>query len=163
MTSAALGKMLVGNILTTAAIRFADREAFFCSGTNRRFTFRQTNERCNRLARGLSDLGLAKGDVVAFLSGNRAEVVEIYFALAKSGLVGIPLNYRLAAAEMIELMRAMNAKALIYEARFGACATQAQRDLQALRHYVAIGERTAADHLDYEALLAGASAAEPEV
>ena len=155
--------MLVGNILATAAVRFADREAFFCSGTNRRFTFRQTNERCNRLARGLSDLGLAKGDVVAFLSGNRAEVVEIYFALAKSGLVGIPLNYRLATAEMIELMRAMNARALVYEARFEACAAQAQRDLPAIRHYVAIGERMAANHLDYEALLAGASPAEPEV
>lgn len=162
MTARALGKMLVGNILATAAVRFADREAFFCAGTNRRFTFRQTNDRCNRLVHGLLNLGLAKGDVVAFLASNRVEVVEIYFALAKSGLVGIPLNYRLATAEMIDLMRAMGAQALVYEARFLDCATQVERELSAIRHYVAIGERAATRHLDYEALLAGAAPAEPE-
>ncbi len=48
----ALGKAVVGPLLATAARRFRDREAFFCAGTGRRFTFRQTNERCNRLAHG---------------------------------------------------------------------------------------------------------------
>ena len=77
MARAALGKMLLGNILATAAIRYAHQEAFYCAGTERRFTFAQTNDRCNRLANGLCGLGLAKGDVVAFLSGNRMEAVEI--------------------------------------------------------------------------------------
>jgi acyl-CoA synthetase (AMP-forming)/AMP-acid ligase II len=40
----------------------------------------------------LARLGLAKGDVVAFLCSNRAEMPEIYFALAKCGIVGIPLS-----------------------------------------------------------------------
>ena len=52
-----LGRMVVGGILTTAARRFRDREALYCVGTGRRFTFRQVNQRCNRLAHGLAGLG----------------------------------------------------------------------------------------------------------
>src|SRR5258708_32839281 len=92
----ALGKAVAGSVLATSARRFRDREAFFCAGTGRRFTFGQTNERCNRLAHGLANLGLVKPDTVAFLCNNRAEIAEIYFALAKSGLVGFPRIYRLA-------------------------------------------------------------------
>ena len=113
-----LGKMLVGNILATAAIRFPDSPAIYCSSTDRRFTFRETNERANRLAQALLAAGLRKGDVVAFLSSNRAEIVEIYFALSRTGIIGLPLNYRLAATEMLELMRAMGASGLIYESKF---------------------------------------------
>jgi fatty-acyl-CoA synthase len=50
MPQSALGKMLVGNIIVTAAARAPDKLAFYCAGTGRRLTFRDTNERCNRLA-----------------------------------------------------------------------------------------------------------------
>src|SRR5580704_6991188 len=122
MPQSALGKMLVGNIIVTAAARVPDKLAYYCATTGRRFTFRDTNDRCNRLANALARLGLVKGEVLAFLCSNRAEMPEIYFALAKSGIIGIPLNYRLAAAETVELMRAMGAQVLIFEARFEACA-----------------------------------------
>jgi acyl-CoA synthetase (AMP-forming)/AMP-acid ligase II len=102
-----LGKMLVGNILATAAIRYRDDPALYCSSTNRRFSFGEIDDRTNRLAQALLNLGFRKGDVVAFLTSNRAEIVEIYFALARTGIIGLPLNYRLAATEMLELMRAM--------------------------------------------------------
>lgn len=162
MTQRALGKMLVGNIIVTAAARVPHKVAFFCAGTGRRFTFRQVNERCNRLANALTRLGLAKGDVVAFLCSNRAEMPEIYFALAKSGIVGIPLNYRLAPAEMVELMRAMGARALIYEARFEACALYVQEHLLDLRYYVVIGAAAGRRGVEYEALLAQVAPDEPQ-
>ncbi len=134
-----LGRMVVGGILTTAARRFRDREALYCAGTGRRFTFRQVNQRCNRLAHGLAGLGFAKPDVVAFLCSNRAELPEIYFALAKLGLVGIPLNYRLAPAEIVALMQAMGAKGMIYETRFAGAAAQVRSALTQVRNFVAIG------------------------
>jgi acyl-CoA synthetase (AMP-forming)/AMP-acid ligase II len=58
----ALGKIVAGNIMSTAARRFRDREAILCVGTGRRFTYRQTNERTNRLAHALLGLGLRKPD-----------------------------------------------------------------------------------------------------
>lgn len=157
----ALGKMVVGNLIVTAAIRYPELESFYCSSTNRRFTFRQTNERCNRLANGLSDLGLSKGDKVAFLSTNRVEVVEIYFALAKLGLIGIPLNYRLAPVEMISLMRDIGANAMLVERRYGEVAQLALTELPHLAFHVSFGEGPAGSGRDYEALLAVSAVSEP--
>ena len=135
----ALGKAVVSTLLPTAARRFRDCEAFFCAGTGRRFTFGQTNERCNRLAHGLAGLGLVKPDTVAFLCNNRAELPEIYFALAKTGLVGIPLNYRLAPVEIVALMSAMGAKAMLFETRFTAVAEKVRAELPQVKSFVVIG------------------------
>ena len=76
--------------------------------------------------------------MVAFLITNRAEIVETYFALARTGIVGLPLNYRLVGLEIYELMGAMNAKGLIFEARFFSVAEKAT----ALKHLIQIdGDR----------------------
>jgi fatty-acyl-CoA synthase len=159
----ALGKMVVGNILANAAMRHPDAPAFYCSSTSRRFTFRETNERTNRLAQALMSLGLKRGDVVAFLLSNRAEIVETFFALARTGIIGLPLNYRLAASEMVELVHAMGATALIYEGRFSAEARQVHQEVSGLKHVIGIGsERTQLD-LDYEELLMAASPRMPEI
>ncbi|MBK1661401.1 class I adenylate-forming enzyme family protein [Paracraurococcus ruber] len=163
-TVRSLGKMVVGSVLATASRRFRDDEALFCAGTGRRFTFGETNRRCNRLAHALARLGLRKPDVVAFLCNNRAEIAETYFALAKAGLIGIPLNYRLAPSEIIKLMTAMGAQALIFADRFSAAAAQAHEALPGVRHWVAIGEAALPTWaLRYEDLLAGGEETEPEV
>ena len=104
-----------------------------------------------------------KPDVVAFLCNNRAEIAETYFALAKAGLIGIPLNYRLAPAEVVALMRAMGAKALIFADRFAATAAAVRAALPEVGHYVAIGDDAPDWAHRYEALLAGASAGKPDV
>ena len=83
--------------------------------------------------------------------------MEIYFALARTGIIGLPLNYRLAAAEMLELMRAMGASGLIYEGRF---ATIAEPAAKTLKHVIQFGGDKASFALDYETLL---SAASPEL
>jgi fatty-acyl-CoA synthase len=163
MAERALGQMLVGNILATAAIRYGDKEAFYCSGTQRRFSFRQTNERCNRLANALTGLGLAKGDVVAFLCTNRVEIVEIFFALARTGIIGIPLNYRLAPLEIVELMRSLGAKAMLTERRFNGVQQRVFDELSQVTVHVSFGEEPLLHGYDYEYLLAAASAGEPDL
>ena len=155
-----LGKMVVGNLLATAAIRYSDAAAIHCASTNRRFSFRELDDRANRLARALLGLGFRKGDVIAFLAANRAEIVEIYFALAKTGIIGVPLNYRLAASEMLELIRSMGATGLIYEGKFAVIAEQAAATLKSV---VQFGGRKAGFALDYEALLSAASPDAPDV
>jgi fatty-acyl-CoA synthase len=159
----ALGNMVVGSVLSTAAARHADKEAYFCSSTGRRFTFGEANLRSNRLAHALADLPLSPGSVVAFLCSNRAEIAEIYFGIAKAGFVGLPLNYRLAPNEIAALIEAMSAQAIICEARFGAVLEYLRRNGAKLAHYVWIGPDVPAACVAYEPLLAGARATEPQV
>ena len=68
--------------------------------SRRALTFAQWSERANRLANALLGLGLAKGDRVAVLAYNCLEWMEIYVALARAGLVAVPVNFRLVANEI---------------------------------------------------------------
>ena len=156
----ALGSMLVGNILLTAPIRCPDVCAVVCAGTGRRLTYRTLNERCNRLANAMTARGLRKGDCVAFLCGNRVEMIETYFALAKVGVLGLPLNYRLATAEMLEMMVETDAVGLIAEDRFAQAAAVLRESLP-LRFDVTVGAATPTAGTAYESLLASAGADEP--
>lgn len=161
----ALNEQVIGSILTTAAHRYGDNEAFFCSTTGRRIGFKALNARCNRLVNALQTQGLQQGECIAFLASNRTEMVEIYFALAKGGYIGMPLNYRLAPGEMHALMKDVNAAGLLFEDKFADAALQACTSLPSLRTRVSFGESglRATGVQDYEALIAQANADEPSV
>jgi acyl-CoA synthetase (AMP-forming)/AMP-acid ligase II len=60
----------------------------------------ELNARTNRIANHLLDQGLTKGDRVALLVANRAEVVEILGGVVKAGLVYVGLNFRLGSVEL---------------------------------------------------------------
>jgi fatty-acyl-CoA synthase len=163
MSQKATGGLTMGNLLRVAAVRYGDREAVFCSATGRRFSFRDVNERTNRLAHGLMGLGLTKGDVAGFLCTNRAEIVEIYFALAKSGIIGVPLNYRLAPAEMVELLAHCGAKALLFDPWFPEVAAGIRKELPGITHFVGIGRDLPEFARNYEELVRTSSPDEPDV
>jgi fatty-acyl-CoA synthase len=57
-------------------------------------TYRQFNERVNRLANALKNMDLKKGDRLATLSGNCLELMEIYLASLKIGVIPCPLDIR---------------------------------------------------------------------
>ena len=163
MTRNALGQMVVGNVLSTTAARIPHAPAILCAGTGRRFTFAQLEERTNRLANALLGLGLGKGDVAAFLVSNRAEIVEIYFACARTGIVGLPLNYRLAGPELAALVRVMGAKALIYEQRFATEAGRVRDQVPGLAALIGIAGPDDGPGHRYEALLAAATPGHPGI
>ena len=150
-------------MLTTGARRFRDREALYCSSTGRRLSFGELNTRVNRLANALNGAGFRKGDVVGFLIPNRAEIVELYYALAKTGIVGVPLNYRLAPAEMADLLAATGATGFVCDGRFAAALATIRCEVPGLRELVWIGASAPAGCTPYEDWLSRASDAEPEI
>ena len=60
-------------------------------------------------------LGLRKGDRVAVLAYNCVEWAEIYAAAAKSGLVAVPINFRLVGPEIRYIVEDAGASALIVQ------------------------------------------------
>ncbi|MGA4545214.1 class I adenylate-forming enzyme family protein [Uniformispora flossi] len=67
---------------------------------NRILTYRELDCRASRLANALTETGASPGARVAVLLGNRLEYCEIAAGIAKAGLVMVPLNPRLAEAEV---------------------------------------------------------------
>jgi fatty-acyl-CoA synthase len=67
---------------------------------DREITYRELDERSDRLARTLLDAGLRRGDRLATLTANSPGNVEAFFACAKAGFMLMPLNWRLSPAEL---------------------------------------------------------------
>jgi len=105
--------LTVSDALATHARLQPDRLGARDSRTS--LTWRQWHERANRLANGLRALGLRPGDRVAVLAYNRLEWVEIYTGLGCAGLVVVPINFRLLAAEAAYIVEHSEAGALICE------------------------------------------------
>src|SRR4030095_8532098 len=107
------GVLNLGEIVATHARLQPDKIG--ARDSRRTLTFAQWNARACRLANALAGLGLKKGDRVALLAHNRVEWMEIYVALAKAGLVAVPVNFRLVAPEIKYIAEHCNARAFIVE------------------------------------------------
>ena len=81
--------------------------------SRRQLSFAQWNQRASSLAHGLLGLGLCKGDRVGVLAYNCIEWMEIYVALARAGLVAVPINFRLVGPEIAYILVHSEARAVI--------------------------------------------------
>lgn len=70
-------------------------------------------ERVDRLAAGFSSLGLEKGDRVCVLAQNSAAYLELYGACARTGAIAFPINWRLSAAEVRDVLDLAEPKMLV--------------------------------------------------
>jgi fatty-acyl-CoA synthase len=131
--------------------------------SRRSLDFGSWNERACRLANALVALGLRSGDRVAVLAYNRVEWMEIYVALAKAGLVAVPVNFRLVGAEISYIVTHCKARALI-------AADDLIERVDAIRDtipiaagaYVSLDGDTKPGWSSYESLIAAGSPFEPQ-
>ena len=86
--------------------------------TGREFTYAELDARANRTARLCRAHGVADGGRVAVVSRNRPELVDLFFATAKTGGVLAPLSHRLAAPEVAELLSTVDPELLVVESPF---------------------------------------------
>jgi len=77
----------------------------FIVDEEKRRTFDAFYRRTNALARGLLSRGLKAGDRVAVLNHNALENVETFFGVMKAGGIAVPINVRLTASEVGEILR----------------------------------------------------------
>jgi fatty-acyl-CoA synthase len=76
----------------------------------RRYTYRQFEERANRLASRLRGLGLRHLDRVAFIAPNIPAMLEAHFGVPAAGLVLVPINTRLSSDEIGYILKHSGAK-----------------------------------------------------
>ena len=132
--------------------------------SRRELTFAAWHERANRLANGLLGQGLEPGDRVVVLAYNCLEWMELYVALARSGLVAVPVNFRLAPPEIAYIAGHCEAKAVIvqHELVDAIEAIRGELDFEA-GCCVLFGADPPPGWQAYERLIAGASASSPGV
>src|SRR3954468_8404079 len=123
---------------------------------DRRFTYAEFGERCERLAAGLISLGVKAGDRVAYISFNNNELVEGYYGPLLAGAISMPLNVRLTPTEMTAILDHAEPSVVIYEADFSPVVDHLRHACPAIQHWIAIGQ-------PYEDLLAGGRLPRPDI
>ena len=156
-----IAPLTVGDILSAQA-RLRPNE-IGARDLERTMTYRQWNERACRLANGLLGLGLKHGDRVAVLAYNCVEWAEIYTAVAKVGLVAVPINFRLTAGESKHIIDDSGARAVLVQHALVDVIEEARADIALPDgNYVTFGGATpAAGYLAYESLIENAADSEP--
>jgi long-chain acyl-CoA synthetase len=99
--------------LRFARSRFPDREAIVDGEV--RYTFSQLEGRVNCLGQALLALGVSPGDRVAVLMNNSHRFFELHYAIPGIGALIVPINARLAVAEMAHILRDSGSSVLIID------------------------------------------------
>ena len=151
-----LNVLLLGDALRRNAYKYSIKVA--AKDAARSVTYREMNERVNRLAHGLLAKGIRKGDAAALLIGNRIEHLEILFALAKIGVLAIPLDVKWRALEIGSTLSSLQPAALLLEKDCleEVDAAKSQKGLDSIKTFV-VGEKS------FDELVQSSSADEPDV
>jgi acyl-CoA synthetase (AMP-forming)/AMP-acid ligase II len=107
--------VLVSDIVRRNAIYFADHDALVVPA-GETISWGELDERTDRFARALADLGLGKGDRLAIYAPNCATYVEFFLACAKSGVIGASLNIRLSPGELRSYLAYVEPAAMLVHA-----------------------------------------------
>ena len=120
----------------------------------------ELEERTNRLARAFGWLGLGKGDRVAIFAPNCGEYADFYFGCAKSGVIGAPLNVRLAPRELVQYLGIVEPAAILVHSSLVEAARGFVGEVGSIRHVVGLGPGHGLE-LDLEQLLAAQEPTDP--
>jgi len=127
----------IGHLLQDAAARVPDRTLLVFEG--KAISYRDANARVNRIANALTGLGLARGDRVAVMMPNGIDFPLIWLALAKTGLVLVPVNTEYQQHDLQYVLTDSGAAAAIVHSEYLRRVDAIRGNLQALRHLLVAG------------------------
>jgi acyl-CoA synthetase (AMP-forming)/AMP-acid ligase II len=119
-----------------AARIFGKKEGVVCDG--HRFTYREFDERCDRLSGALQRLGLKKGDRVAYLSFNCHRLLEAYFGVPQLEAILLPLNIRLSTEELGFILNDASPRILFFDPEFILLVEGLRPGLNNVEHLIAL-------------------------
>ncbi|MDQ5965545.1 MAG: hypothetical protein QG625_1700 [Cyanobacteriota bacterium erpe_2018_sw_39hr_WHONDRS-SW48-000098_B_bin.30] len=105
-----------------------DREA--CVDGLKRLTYSELGQRVAALTHSFRALGLTKGSVVACMSPNCVEFLELYYATSCLGLVLAPINFRLSKSEISQILVHSGAEMLVTHTDFADLAVEALAEME---------------------------------
>ena len=131
---------------------YPDREAVVDG--ERRLSYRQFFERCDRFSAVLQAWGIRHEDRVAYIAPNTHSHLEGYYAVPQIGAVIVPINYRLVADDFAYIINHSGARVVCVHGDYREAIDRIRQQLPLVEHFVAL-EGGGTGWLDYEALLAG--------
>jgi len=125
-------------VIAGHASRQPDALALICG--ERQLSYAALHSASNRTAQALLADGHGRGARVAYLGKESERYYDLLFACAKSEAVLVPINWRLAAAEVDHILRDSGTQLLLVEREFMPVVAQVRAALPALRQVVVLDD-----------------------
>lgn len=133
------GTKTIGAILEHRAATQPDREVLRFE--QEALTYRQLDERANRVANALAALGLRKGDRVAVQLPNCPEFAAIWFGLGRAGMIEVPLNVGLRGDLLSYTLDQAECRAIVILDEWAHRVDAIRGQLRCDPHVIVVGER----------------------
>ena len=144
--------------LNVTSLIVPDRTAIVFDG--KRFSFSELSERVNKLANGLQNLGVGKGDRIAAMQVNCNEYIEAYFAAAKLDAVYVPMNFRARSEEIEYMVKDSAPKVFIAGGRYIPMLDELRSNIPSVENFICLDGASAEGWVNYDKLLEESSSAE---
>ena len=143
--------MTLGKILHRNSQQYPDKAAL--AFRDRIITFSELNEMANKLANGLLNMGLEKGDRVAVLMPKIPEVIVTFLAVAKAGGVIFPVNYKLKSADLRKIFNYVSPAIIISDSMYSPLLNKLFRPSHPLSKIIYIGKKNGNGGYGYDDLM----------
>lgn len=153
--------MNIGSLITRHAQFRPDHIAVVFEG--QRITYRDFNRQVNQLSNALIRAGLKKGDKLATVLSNSLELLSLYWACAKTGVVIVPMSPLLLPSGLEGLINDSDSVMVITQPEYADIVDAARPGMNQVPDdaYVIIGGGTLAGYQSWGDFISGASEAEP--
>ena len=125
---------------------------------NKRFAYSDYDLRINRFANALTNLGVAQGGVVSFITYNSHQLLEAYYAVPQIEGILNPINIRLTHHEIEYILNHAETRVLCFHQDFLHLVETMLAQLPKIEHFIIMEPKDRPDWtLEYESLLENAS------
>jgi fatty-acyl-CoA synthase len=122
------------------------------------FTYGEYDQRINRFAKALSNLGVGQGDVVSFITYNSHQLLEAYYAVPQIEGILNPINIRLTHHEIEYILNHAETKVLCFHHDFLPLVENMRDQIPNVEHFIIMEPKAQPDWTrDYESILESAS------
>jgi fatty-acyl-CoA synthase len=122
------------------------------------FTYADYDQRINRFANALTNLGVGQGDVVSFITYNSHQLLEAYYAVPQIEGILNPINIRLSHHEIEYILNHAETKVLCFHHDFLPLVEDMRDQIPMVEHYIIMESKDQPDWTqDYESILENAS------
>src|SRR5262249_21219168 len=131
---------------------YSNREAVVDG--ERRLTYEEFFDRCDRWSLALVSFGVKPGDRVAYIAPNTHSHLEGYYAVPQIGAVLVPINYRLTADDFAYIIGHSGAKVVCVAPEYADMVDQIRAKIPGATHFVVLEKAEKSGWIDYEATVA---------
>lgn len=152
--------MEIGKTLTWAAERHPEKLAF---AGQRRLTYRELDDRTNRIANLMMSLGVVRGDRVGLFLSNSEEMASTHLALQKLGVLSTPYNIRLGTPELVHCLNDSSPRVIVVDDATAELTEPVLANSDQKPTVLHVGMQGLANSIDFEGAVADANGSAPGI